>query len=80
MIQKYLILATTDDKYELPICVADSQKELAKILNVDESAVSKKISSMKKGSSVKGVKIYKVPLDEEYMNNNIYQVSILDLI
>lgn len=37
---KYLFVATTKDKYELPIAVADSTKELAELLGMEHKTVS----------------------------------------
>lgn len=37
---KYLYIATTRDKYELPIAVADSTKELAEMLGMRHETVS----------------------------------------
>lgn len=37
---KVLWVATTADKYELPICVCDSQKDLAEHLGVTTSNIS----------------------------------------
>ena len=36
---KYLYIATTRDKYELPIAVADSARELAQMLNMPFTTV-----------------------------------------
>ena len=37
---KYLYVATTKDKYELPIAVADSVGELAEMLNMKATTIS----------------------------------------
>ena len=37
---KYLYMATTKDKYELPIAVADSVSELANMLGMKSTTVS----------------------------------------
>lgn len=37
---KYLYVATTKDKYELPIAVADSVSELAEMLNMKPTTIS----------------------------------------
>ena len=37
---KYLYIATTKDKYELPIAVADSVSELAKMLDMKPTTIS----------------------------------------
>lgn len=45
----YVYMATTKDKYELPIAVADSPKELATILGLKANTVSVYLSLHKKG-------------------------------
>lgn len=42
--KKYLYVATTHDKYELPIAVADSTRELAEMLGVKRETISIYIS------------------------------------
>lgn len=37
---KYLYIATTKDKYEFPIAIADSTKELAEMLGMEHNTVS----------------------------------------
>lgn len=37
---KYLYVATTTDKYELPIAVADSTRELANMLGMKRETIS----------------------------------------
>ena len=37
---KYLYIATTKDKYELPIAVADSVSELAEMLDMKPTTIS----------------------------------------
>lgn len=44
-----LYVKVTDDKYELPIAVADSAGELAKMLGVKKNTVLTKISHGKQG-------------------------------
>ena len=41
---EYLYIATTTDKYELPIAVADSTKELADMLGIAHKTVSMMMS------------------------------------
>ena len=63
-----LYIAVTADAYELPICVADSMKESAHLLDADYSAVTKLI---KKGAkSRKGYKCYAVEIDAEEKQNH----------
>lgn len=44
-----LYLRTTNDKYELPIAVAESPTELAKLLGTSEGSVSSSISKKHRG-------------------------------
>ena len=62
---KYLYVATTRDKYELPIAVADSTRELAEML----------------GLPVKTVRMYMSPSFQEDSNRHtgFYKVFVGDL-
>lgn len=53
-----LYLRTTTDKYELPIAVADTAKELAEELGVTEGTVYTQISKKRNGW-------YKVDLEDD---------------
>ena len=70
---KYLYIATTNDRYELPIAVADSTKELAEMLGMKHNTVSIYMCGYKKG-------FYKIPVQElimdEYINEQ--EVSVCD--
>lgn len=44
---KKLYLAVTADKYELPICVAETPEELGKAFNITKSSVMSRISRHK---------------------------------
>ena len=56
-------MRVTDDKYELPIAVADSQIELARMLGVTEGAVSHGLKDISKT----GKKTYlKILMEESY--------------
>lgn len=58
---KYLYMATTKDKYELPIAVADSTKELADMLGMNHKTVSMymcKSNEFRKG-------FYKINVEDE---------------
>ena len=46
---KYIYMAVTKDKYELPVCIADSAKELASLLGVTPNNVVSSISKHEKG-------------------------------
>ncbi len=60
----YLYIATTKDKYELPIAIADSGKELAKILGISKSSVYQLLSPVnQKNRKYPGV--YKVYVGDE---------------
>lgn len=58
---KYLFIATTKDKYELPIAVADSTKELAEMLGLEHKTVSMYMCNC--NSHRKG--FYKVCVEDE---------------
>lgn len=56
---KVLWVATTTDKYELPICVCDSQKDLAEHLGVTANSISHLAGRKRKSSRTK-YHVYKV--------------------
>ncbi|MBU3131570.1 hypothetical protein KPL40_03825 [Clostridium gasigenes] len=60
---KYLWLAVSPDKYELPMVVEDSAKKLARRLNVSSNVVSSSISKNLSGK-IQGRKIIKVQIEE----------------
>lgn len=60
-----LYMAVSNDKYELPIAVADSQTELARMVQLDLSYISKLVNgavSLKKRAKLKA---YKIDVDSE---------------
>ncbi|WP_277220676.1 hypothetical protein [Peptoniphilus vaginalis] len=59
-----IYMGVTPDKYELPLFVADSLKELAEMSGYDYDSIRHRIS---KGSSGRnhGIKFIKVLIDEE---------------
>lgn len=59
-----LYMGVTPDKYELPIFVADSLKELSKISGFDYDSVRHLISKRSSGKN-KGIKFIKITIDEE---------------
>lgn len=59
---KWLFMATTKDKYELPIAVADSTKELAEMLGMNHKTVSMYMcdsNAYRKG-------FYKINVEDEF--------------
>lgn len=56
---KVLWVAVTPDRYELPMCVCDSQKDLAKCLGVTVSNISH-LAERKRKSSRSKYYVYKV--------------------
>lgn len=41
---KYIYVATTFDKYELPIAVADTVKELSELTGVNKKSIANRVS------------------------------------
>ena len=41
---KYIYIATTYDKYELPVAVADSVAELAELMGKNKVSIAKRVS------------------------------------
>ena len=58
-----LYMAVTPDKYELPLYVADSVKELAEKFNTNQNVVLSSISH-KRGGNVTGRKFVRVRIEE----------------
>lgn len=55
---KYIYMLITRDKYELPLAVADSKKELGKMLGVSPTTIANSISrSRKDGHKSKYVRV-----------------------
>lgn len=64
--ENYVWTYTTDDKYELPLVVADSAKELGEMLNLDGNAVRSALChAVKRGTNCRYHKIYVGDLDDE---------------
>ena len=51
-----IYMAVTSDKYELPIAIADSGEELAKLLGVTRGSIYSYVSREKNGTSKRGKK------------------------
>lgn len=68
-----LYVAVTGDRYELPIAVAETAKELAKMLGVKENSIYKAVHRQKHGL-VKGlkkeIKYYKIELEDDDGNKS----------
>jgi len=61
---RYIWLAVTADKFELPIAVADSAKKLANMLGINENTVYTSIHSKLSGKNSKR-KIIRVDIKEK---------------
>lgn len=61
MIQKYLWLAVTADKYELPLAVCDTARELGEIYGIKKSSVMSMVARGRNGKS-SGRKFVKVKI------------------
>lgn len=59
-----IYMGVTPDKYELPIFVADSLKELAEMSGFDYDSIRHRISKKSSGRN-HGIKFIKVVIDEE---------------
>lgn len=59
-----LYLGVTSDKYELPLFVADSLKELSKMSGIDYDSIRHRISKNSSGRN-KGIRFIKIIMDEE---------------
>ena len=59
-----LYLAVSPDRYGLPIAVADSGRELERILGLGKRTVTSHISKVKHGT-LKKQKYFKIEIDDE---------------
>lgn len=62
-----LYIAVAGDQYELPIAVAGTARELAKMLGVNENSIYKSVHRQKHGmvkGSKKDIKYYKIELED----------------
>ena len=59
-----LYLAVSADKYELPIAVADSARELERILGLGKRTVTSRISRVRHGT-LRKQKYFKIEIDDE---------------
>lgn len=58
-----LYIGVTPDKYELPLFVADSLKELSKMSGIDYDSIRHRISKNSSGRN-KGIRFIKIIVDE----------------
>lgn len=63
MESKYYWLKVTKDKFELPLCVADSREELAQMCGIAVNSLDHTLHMAKKNNSQTG---YKKVLKEKY--------------
>jgi hypothetical protein len=61
-----VFMAVSQDKYELPLAVADSMWELARLRGVTESAVCKGITRQNRGQKSKYIRVWIEMTAEEY--------------
>lgn len=59
-----MYIAVSQDKYELPIAVADTAAGLSKMLGLDERTVACHLSLVKRGK-IKKQKYFKVEVDDD---------------
>lgn len=63
---KFLYMEVTRDKYELPVAVADSPAELAKMVGVTANRIS--VSLWEERNKNKPSKYRKIPFESEVMD------------
>lgn len=61
--KKHLYIKVSRDKYELPVAVAETAGELARMLGVSEGMIRSRISNAKKG--YRGKSVYRLVEWEE---------------
>lgn len=59
----FVYMKVTKDKYELPIAVANTVRELAAILGISENCISSSMSHERAGKSISPYK--KIEIEEE---------------
>ena len=60
-----LYMAVSNDRYELPIAVADSQSELARMVKLDISYVCKQIHGAVKVKGKAKIRLFKIDVDSD---------------
>lgn len=73
MLEQYLVrctkrvvyMAVTDDRYELPLAVGDSCRDLGRLVGVDPGVICRQVNGAVKGAYKKGRKFVKVYVDPD---------------
>ena len=63
MRKKYIWMCVTQDRYELPVAIADSASQLARLMRVSENSVSSAVSHYEAGRYSKS-KYIRVEVEE----------------
>ena len=63
---KYLWMKVTNDKYQLPLVVADTSSQLAELCGVNKEVIFRQINRQKKNPKVKPRYIRVEYMDEEF--------------
>lgn len=58
-----LYMAVTQDKYEFPIAIADTQQKLAMMLGIEKNTIASSLSKARKGE-IKNSRFKEVVIDE----------------
>lgn len=61
--KKAIYMAVTDDRFELPLAVGDSCRDLARFVGVDPGVICRQVNGAVKGAYKKGRKFVKVYVD-----------------
>lgn len=75
VIKDYIYMMVSNDKYQLPICVADSAQELAEKVGVKKGTIYSSVLQWEKGKNKKG-EIYKdieVKYETDYIHMRLVQ-------
>lgn len=59
-----LYMAVTQDKYEFPIAIADTQQKLAMMLGIDKNTIASSLSKVRRGE-IKNSRFKEVFIDED---------------
>lgn len=61
--KKAIYMAVTDDRFELPLAVGDSCRDLARLVGVDPGVICRQVNGAVKGAYKKGRKFVRVYVD-----------------
>lgn len=70
----FVYMAVTADKYELPLAIADSPKQLAKLVGTTPAKISSAIGKNINGKYL-GLKYVKVWIDYNEEDDEIWEIS-----